>query len=284
MVNLFDYTDFLKYFEAYYLHQKAIDPTFSYSTLAHKAGISNKGFAYNIFHGKRNISAMHCRMISAALKHSKAETEYFRNLVGFNQTQDLVRKKRFFQKLCRLSAHGKGFTRSQVVSHDQYEYYSKWYHSAIRSLIGMYSIKDDYTSLAKMVVPCITPGQAKKSVALLEQIGMVVEGGDGTLALAHTSVTTGKEVIGLGLRNFHFECADLAKNAISTLDRETRNITGLTLGVSEPGFKEICAEIAAFEKKLMAIADNDKNADRVYQLNFHLFPLSRCDIKKKFMV
>ena len=39
---------------------------------------------------------------------------------------------------------------------DQYEFYSKWYHSAIRSLIDMYPFKDDYSWLAKNVYPPIT--------------------------------------------------------------------------------------------------------------------------------
>jgi uncharacterized protein (TIGR02147 family) len=275
MINLFDYTDFLKYFEDYYAWRKKTDPSFSYRAVAKKAGFNNKGFAYNLFHGKRHFSSANCLRISKALKHSRIETEYFKNLVSFNQTQDLAAKKRFFEKLCCLSAHGKGFSPAQVIAHDQYEYYSKWRHSAVRSLIGMYPFKDDYTWLAKMTAPPITPGQAQKSVMLLKRLGMVTVAPNGTLKLSHVSITTGPEIAGLGLRNFHFECADLAKKAICTMDRETRNITGLTLGVSKKTYKTICDEVAHFQLKLMAIANTDSRADRVYQINFHLFPLSK---------
>jgi uncharacterized protein (TIGR02147 family) len=280
MVNIFDYTEFLKYFEDYYTEKKAADPDFAYSTVAQKAGFNNKGFAYNIFHGKRNISPANCQKISKALRHSRKEAKYFRLLVAFSQTNELARKKKLFDKICSMSAHGKGFTEAQLIAHDQYDFYSKWYHSAIRSLIGLYPIKDDYFHLARRVVPNITTGQAKKSVELLLRLGLAVRKPDGTLKLTHTSITTGREIEGLGLRNFHFQCTDLAKNAISTMDRSSRNITGLTLGVSRAAYEKICAKIALYQEELMNIANTSPEADRVYQLNFHFFPLSHPESKR----
>ena len=174
-----------------------------------------------------------------------------------------------------MSAHGKGFTGAQVLAQDKYEFFSRWYHLAIRSLIGMYPFKDDYFWLARKVDPPITTGQAEKSVKLLKRLGLVTEGPNGILKLSGLSLTTGEEVEGLGLRNLYFECADLAKNAISTMDRDTRNITALTLGISKATYKEICADIAEFQKKLMAKANRDAGADGVYQMNFYLFPISK---------
>lgn len=281
MVDIFNYTDFVKYFEDYYAWKKTIDPSFAYSTIAQKAGFNNKGFAFTLFHGLRALSPANCRKISLALNHSTKEAEYFQLLVAFNKTVGLKKKSQLFEKMSKLSRHGKGFTPAQVLYKDQYEYYSKWYHSAIRSILGMYLFKDDYFWLARMVSPPITTGMAKKSVELLKKLGLVAEGKDKYLEITEPNISSGREIVGTGLRNFHSDCADLAKRAIETLDRDKRHLTALTLGVSKDVYNEICAKIEEFQKEIIKIANKSQYANRVYQINFHTFPLSRIDKKRK---
>lgn len=281
MVDIFNYTDFLKYFEDYYAWKKTTDPSFAYSTIAQKAGFNNKGFAFSLFHGQRNISPANCRKISLALNHSAKEAVYFQLLVAFNKTVDLKKKSQFFEKMGKLSRHGKGFTPAQVLYKDQYEYFSTWYHSAIRSIIGMYLFKDDYFWLAKMLSPSISTGKAKKSVELLKRLGLIIEGKDNYLEISEPNITSGREIFGTGLRNFHFDLADLAKRAIKTLDRDKRHIMGLTVGVSQEVFNKICIKIEEYQKELIKIANTSRNADSVYQINFHTFPLARVDKKRK---
>lgn len=275
MADIFGYTDYRKYLVDFFADKKARSPSFSYAYIAKKAGFNNRGFAFNIIHGKRHLSAENIARVSRALKHTRNQAKYFKSLVEFNQTVELHRKKQLFKKLCSIAAKGRGLTKTQIINKDQYEFYAKWYHSAIRALIGMYKFKDDYKWLCKKVNPSITPGQAKKSVELLIRLGLAARGDDGTVALTNVSISTGIEAAGLGLRNFHFESADLAKNAIRTLDRDKRNITGITLGISSDAYRKICDEVAICQEKIVNIAVNSPNADKVFQMNFHLYPLSK---------
>jgi uncharacterized protein (TIGR02147 family) len=281
MISVFDYSDFRKYLDEYYAEKKAENGSFSYQYLARKAGISNRGFAYNLVKGNKNLSPANCHKISEALRHNRYEADYFESLVAFNQAQEVREKNHYFEKLCRIKSRGKGFSRTQIINKNQYEFYSRWYHSAVRSLIGMYRFKNDFKWLARMVTPSITVKQAKKSVALLQDLGMIVRQKNGIYALADTSITTGKEAVGLAVQNFHDECADLAKNAIHKVASDNRNLTGLTLGISKDSYERICKEIAQFQEEIMNIANGDEEADRVYQLNFHLFPMSRPGNERK---
>ena len=281
MINIFDYIDPFRYLQDTFAEKKAKDPSFSYETVAQKAGFNNKGFAFNIIHGKKNLSPSNCDRINRALKHTRNQSKYFKTLIEFDRTAELVKKGQLFEKLCSIRPRGKGRTRAQLLNKDQYDYFSKWYHSAIRSLIGMYKFKNDYLWLAKKVFPVITPGKARKSVALLKRLGLVESGSNGTLKITNAGITSGPEVMGVGLRNFHFESTGLAKNAIRTLGRKDRNITGLTLGISAAAYQKICDEIAVFQEKVMHIADTAQNVDRVYQLNFHFFPLSKFERKRR---
>ena len=280
MINVFDYTDFRKYLEDYYKDKKNGNDKFSYQYLAKKAGFNNRGFAYNIVNGKKNISQANCFKISQALRHSRDESEYFETLVAFNQAKGFQEKQHFFEKLRQIKARGKGFTKAQLVYQDQYEFYSQWYHSAVRSIIDMYNFKNDFKWLAKMVTPAITLKQAKKSFELLKRLGMITKQKNGNWKATSKSITTGREVTGLAVHNFHIETTELARRAIRELPKDRRNITGLTLGISKTSYDRIVEETMQFQEKIMAIANNDPKADSVYQFNFHLFPLSKSDSER----
>lgn len=139
----------------------------------------------------------------------------------------------------------------------------------------MYGFKNDYTWLAKNVCPKITPKKARKSVELLEKLGLIKKQKEGGFVISDRSKTTEKEVASLAVLNYHLESAKLALEAIRHFPKEKRNITGMTLGISEKVYDEICEDIAEFRKK---IAEKDKEANTVYQLNFQFFPVTNTKI------
>ena len=277
MINVFDYTDFRKYLSDYYETMKTEKNHFSYKILANKAGFQNKGFVYNIVKGNKALSKSNIFKLSQALGHNRFETEYFETLVTFNQAKDLNEKNFYFDKLNQLQNKGKKKSEAQVIRQDQYEFYSKWYHVVIRSIIDMYEFSDDFKWLSKMVYPPISLKQAKQSVTLLEKLGFIEKQADGIYKVTEKSLTTGEKVLSLAVQNFHVECTKLAQKTLHEAPSNKRNITGLTLGISEQTYKRICEEIQQFQQNIMNLANSDEQADRVYQFNFHLFPISDSD-------
>jgi len=59
------------------------------------------------------------------------------------------------------------------LSDNEFDFFEKWHHAVIRSLISILDFKDEYRALAKMVRPAITTGEAKESVGLLDKLGMI---------------------------------------------------------------------------------------------------------------
>jgi uncharacterized protein (TIGR02147 family) len=281
MPNVFEYTDYRKYLADWYNEKKTSNKAFSYNTFAQKAGFKNKGFFHTVIYDKRNLSKPSAIKICQAIGFAKSETDYFENLVFFNQAVDLKERNYFYEKINAVRSPHKTASKARQVRSDQYEFYSKWYHSAVRSIIDMYNFKDDYKWLAKMVVPPLTVKQSRQSVFLLEKLEMIAKRNNGTYKVTDKSITTGKEVVGLAIQNFHLECAELAKKAIQELPKTRRNVTGLTLGISLKSYEQICKEIQEFQEKIMAIANKDEEPDRVYQFNFHLFPVSKADDERK---
>jgi uncharacterized protein (TIGR02147 family) len=277
MINVFDYNDFRTYLADWYDAKKKDNPNFSFQLIANKAGIKNKGFIYNIIKGDKLLSKSNILKISKALGHNRYEADYFENLVAFNQTEDPTERKYFFEKLNRITNMGKPISPAQVLRKDQYKFYSNWHHAMIRSIIDMYEFRDDYKWLAKMVNPPVSVAQAKQSVRLLKKLELICKGDDGIYRISDKCLTTGKDFIHVAFQNFNLACTDLAKRAFTEFPLKVRNMSGLTLGVSECGYGKICEEIAHFQKKIMEIANTDEEADRVYQLNFHFFPTSNND-------
>ena len=85
----------------------------------------------------------------------------------------------------------------------------------------------------------------------------------------------------IAFRNFHMACNNLAARAFAHFPLDIRNMTGLSLGISEEGYKRICEEIQEFQKKIIEITNADQKANRVYQLNFHFFPTSKSSPERK---
>ena len=274
MINIFNYIDYRKFLADYYLQQKGQNHSFSYQFFSNKLGFKNKGFIFNVISNRKNLSKSSIVKISQAVNLKPKEADYFENLVSFNQAKNLQERKYYFSRLIEMKSNRKGASTIRETSKEQYEFYSKWYLSVIRSLIDMHEFKGDYSWLAKNVYPPIKPKEAKKAVTLLEKLNMIQKEKNGTYKITDKLITAGKEIVDLGLLTFQLETLELAKKTIQELPRDKRHISGLTLGISRNTYELICKEIESFQEKIMQLAELDEEADNVFQFNFHLFPVS----------
>ncbi len=279
--ELFTYLDYRKYLLDYYQSKKQENASYSFTIMAQKAGFRNRGFLHNVMNGKKNLSKSSVFKLSQALKHSKSEAEYFENLVFFNQSNDLTQRNHYFSLMNSIRSRIEGAAHIQKVRLDQYEYYANWYHSAVRSLIDLYPFKGNYKWLAQKVFPTITPKQARQSVKLLVRLGLIKKKTDGYFEVPDKHISTGNELLDLAALNFHRECTRLAAESIETLPKDNRNITGLTMGISQNAYLRICEEANDFRQRITDIVEADDGCDRVYQMNIHIFPFSKPEKTKE---
>lgn len=274
MPDIFAYTDYRKFLADYYAEHKAQNASFSYQTFSDKAGLPNRGYVHNIIAGKKSLSKSAAVKLAQAMKLNAREADYFDNLVSFNKAKSLRERNYFFEKINAIKSTKPGSATVREMLKNQYEFYANWYLSVIRSLIDMHPFKNDYAWLAKSVYPPIKPKQAQRAVALLAKLGMIKKGRGGVYEVVDKTITAGKEIMQLGLVNFQLQTTQLAVKAIEELPKEKRSASGLTLGISHKTYEVMCKEIEAFQAKLLDLAEQDKEADNVYQINFHFFPIS----------
>lgn len=271
---VFSYTDYKAYLKDIFAVLKKEDPKFSYRAFAKMAGSSAPNFLQFILAGKLSPSESAIANLARSLELNRNEAKFLRNLVGLSQAKN-PKEKQAFQR--RLLESQKGDP-SYIVTKAQYEYYSKWYHSAIRALIGYARLKkgqEDYRRLAKLLTPVISPAQAKQSLALLLRLHLIEVDPFGYYRQSNAVISTGSGFRSMEVLNFQRETMQLAQQALESCPSDLRDISTLTLNISEKGFAEMRQRIRDFRKEMIELARRDAADDRVYQLNLQLFPLSK---------
>ena len=273
MPDIFAYDDYRKFIADLYEENKARDGKFSYLYYSQKAGFKSKSYLHEVVAGKKKLSRNAASSVGKALGLAGTELSFFQCLVAMNQATD-EDKQAFFDRLGAIKTSKSGAAKAKRLRQDQFEYYSTWYHPVVRALLDMVEFKHDYRWLAKAVYPAITVPLAKKSVQLLERLGLVERTKNGTCRVTEQVVTTGREVLGLAVKRYHADMMDLGKRALQTLPATKRNVSGLTLGISEKSYTRICDIIYQCQDSILAVARDDQEPDRVVQVNFHAFPVS----------
>ncbi len=268
--NIFKYTNYRKFLADFYEYQKSQRKNFSYQEFASRCGFKTKTFLYNVIKGKKALPKSGLFSLCQGLKLKGKEAEYFETLVFFNEAKNSKEKEYYFEKLQSFNKNGS----SKLIRENQFEFYSNWYHLAIREIIQIQNFSGDYNKLAKAVFPPITVGQAKKAVQLLLEMGFIKKLASGRFAQSDSALSTGNEVKALAIQKFHKKNLELAAESIDTVNQEFRDISSLTFGISQEATQKIKQEIQLFRKKMVSIIEKEKNPDRVYQLGFQLFPIS----------
>jgi uncharacterized protein (TIGR02147 family) len=270
-IDIFQYTDYRKYLQDLYLAKKKDRAMFSHRFIAQKVGFQSSGFFSKILLGKRNISGEMIKRFTAFLKLGKKEAGYFEAMVYYNQAATIEDKKRWFTELT-------GFKDSVLrkVDPSSFEYFDKWYHTAIRELLHFRPFTGDYGQLAKSLVPSISPAEAKRSLELLERLGYILKNAQGQFVRSDTfSYSTGMAERNFLLDQYQIGTLELAKEALNTLPRGERNLSTLTFSYSKSMFPKLEEEVRAFRKRLLEMAEANKTDDTVYQFNFQLYPLTK---------
>ena len=271
--KVFEYLDYREFLKDYYNSKKEANPAFSLRVFSDKIGFKAKDFISRVMNGDKNLSNQSIPKVASGLRLGKHETEFFIGLVKFNQAETTEERNAAFDEMQAALKVVRFAEKQHILGHTQYMVYSHWRHLTIRSLIGMFGFDGDYEALAKQVHPHITADEARKSVKLLEECELIKKDKNGKYVLTENAITTGDRTSKLALRGYHQHCLKLAAESIDRDPPGSRHISGLTLGISQEGYERIVERINAFRKEIALIAEEDKESDKVFQLQFALFPV-----------
>ncbi|MBD3240939.1 MAG: TIGR02147 family protein [Chitinivibrionales bacterium] len=270
MESLFRYIDYRRYLRDLYAKLKRETSYFSYRYFSRKAGFSSPVFLKLVMEGKRNLTLDSIERFAKALNLNAKEARYFKHLVLFNQAKTASEKQEHYAVLFSQM----NTVMEKQLGREQYDYFVKWYNPVLRELICAFDFGDDYELLARCLLPPIRAHEARQSVELLQRLELVRRLDGGRYERVDNAVAGTADIALMGIRHFNRQMIERALVVLDTVAREERNVFGLTMGVSQSCFDVLVAEMNAFRDRVVTIVNQDRDTERVYQLNLQLFPLS----------
>jgi uncharacterized protein (TIGR02147 family) len=273
---VFRFLDARAFLTAVFEYEKSRNPKFSHRYVAKALDSSSSGFFKDILNGRVRISPARAIRFARLFGLSSRESEHFEALVQYTQASDAEEKDRW---LARMTS-GSRARKDTVLEAFQLEYFRKWHYAAVRELLAIYDFRGDHARLAALLDPAITPSEAEDSIRLLLKLKLIRKTAQGRYERVDKVIRSGTQNparVKPAIRGN----LELALRALETHPPAVRPFSYLTLSISEASLVPIRAKLASLRGELLDIVAQDEGVDRLYQLNFQLFPLSKIVKDKK---
>lgn len=268
--DVFRYLDHREFLADYYAARKRSRRGFSYRQFSRRAGLSSPNYLKLVIDGARNLSAPMAERFGSACGLEGDALAYFVALVAFNQAKSSRERNACYARLTRF----RGYRRIHALDIAHAEYFAHWYMPAIRELALREDFCDDPGWIARTLLPPITRAEAEHAMRTLLELGLVVRDDDGAVHQGEALVSTGPETFGLHVGNYHRAMMERAAGSIDLVPSEQRDISSVTLCLSEEGLQRMKRRIQQFRRELLEESELEEDPARVVQINFQLFPLS----------
>ena len=270
-VDVFAYRDYRAFLRAFGERHRAEKGGFSPAEFIKRAGLRSPNYFKLVVDGERNLTPDLAHRFAEACGLRDDSVAYFCALVAFNQAKTARERDLHYETL-------QGFRRFRAAHRldgAQSAYHAQWYIPAIYELAGCVDFDADPRAIAKRLLPAISPKQAKEALEVLSELGLLVPDASGRLRPAQSIVQTPEGPLGHHVVQYHRTMMQRAAEALDHVPRAEREVASLTIAVSEQRMVELKAELEAFRHRLAERYQADARAERVVQVNFQLFPLSK---------
>lgn len=268
--NLFEYENYREYLKDAYQALKTKDKKYSFRYFARVAGFKAHSFLRLVMDGKSNLSPGSIEKIGKAFKFNSEQQRFFKNLVSLNQARTSEEKHHFSSELLKSKNYRKIFP----LRESQYFYFSRWYYTVVRELVGLPGFKEDMQWIGRHTHPPISAAEAQDAVNNLLKLELLKRDENGKLVQASAVVSTPAEVHSAYVASWHKEYIKKGADSIDTVPRENRDISSVCLGFSKENIQVVKDLIANFRKEVVELAIRQPNRNALYQMNIQLFPLT----------
>ncbi|MBO7061257.1 TIGR02147 family protein [Fibrobacter sp.] len=269
MNSITDYQDYRQYMREFYEERKRVSD-FSWREFTKLAGFSSSGYLKLVCDGKTRLSRVGAMRVAGAMNLAGYQAEYFSLMVDLCEAPNDVVRLQVFERMCALAKKNK----VHVVGAESVEYFGSWVNPLVRELAPIMPGAKP-SEIAKRCLPEATVGEVRNALELMLKLGLLEKDGVGNYRQVNRWLSNGGAPISLSLQSMQKQLALLAADALDSIPKEDRNISGLTFGADEKAYERIVDEANKFRRTVMDIVSNVKKYDRVYRLNLQLFPLSR---------
>jgi len=274
MKEIVEYTDYRKYIQDYYDERKRTS-AFSWHMFAQKAGFASDVYLKYVCEGKKNLSVGSAGSVASAMDLAGFEQTYFVLMVSYAHAKDDKTKRAAFEERCALAnAH-----KMRILGDEEFNYFKSWKNSVIRELAPhMPGAKP--LEMAHACKQKISATEVSETLDFLVKAKLLKKDKDGNYQQTDKAIRMAPvEAVPLAARDLQRQMGEFAIQSLD-LPLSERMMSGYTLGLTERAYERIKKEVEEFYRRVVAIATEDDDTERVYRLNVQLFPMSEWLNKK----
>ncbi|MGZ3771579.1 MAG: TIGR02147 family protein [Bdellovibrio sp.] len=259
-----DSSDYRAIIKAELDRRKQTNSQYSLRAFARDLDLS-AAFVSKLLNGQKDLSVDTAVAVATKLGFNKYETKNFCQLVQYSKLSESQSQELFKETQVDSIAD------SHVLNLDMFQVISDWYHYAILELACCYPHQLNSRFISKKLG--IRIDQAVTALQRLENLKLI-EFKNGKWIKTNNSVSTPTDVPSRALRNFHSQMIKKAQDSIEGQPVQLRDISGLTIAISEDKIDLAKKEIQNFRRKMSKLMDSN-HPTKVYQLNIQFFSLEK---------
>ncbi|MBO7412418.1 MAG: TIGR02147 family protein [Fibrobacter sp.] len=275
MKDIIEYTDYRKFIQDYYDERKRCS-AFTWRQFAHDAGFSSPVYLKYVCEGKKNLSVNVAGSVANAMGLAGFENTYFVLMVSYAHAKSDKARRAAFEERCALAhAH-----KVHVLGSEEFDYFKSWKNPLLRELAPhMPGAKP--LEMARACKQHITAAEVSETLDFLVKMNLLKRDKNGNYHQTDKSVSMGSvDAVPVAAREMQRQMGELAVKAVD-LPLSERDMSGLILGLTRDAYERIRKELAECRRRVVAIATEIDDAERVYRLNLQLFPMSE-NLKNEF--
>ena len=268
MKEIIEYTDYRKFIQDYYDERKRCS-AFSWHAFAQKAGFSSDVYLKYVCEGKKNLSVGSAGSVANAMGLVGFEYDYFVLMVSYAHAKSDAAKRAAFEERCALAqAH-----KMRVLGDEEFNYFKSWKNSVIRELAPhMPGAKP--LEMARACKQKISAAEVSETLDFLIKAKLLKKDKNGNYQQTDKAIKMAPvEAVPLAARDLQRQMGEFAIQSLD-LPLSERVMSGYTLGLTHRAYERIKKEVDEFYRRVVAIATEEDETDRVYRLNVQLFPMS----------
>ncbi|MCR5029171.1 MAG: TIGR02147 family protein [Fibrobacter sp.] len=274
-ISVFMYFDYREYIHA--VLEALQSEGASMRSIQEAAGVPGSAFFSRILDGSRPLSSANAKVLAKAWDLRGEEADYFLGLVQFGNEKNVDKRECLLRKLLAARASKQEY----ALQDSALQFFSKWYYPVLRDLLPLVPAGTSAEKIGRFFNPPLRAPQVQSGIRYLIEAGFIVCDKNGKYTVTSPVVSTPPRVRSTILRKYHLKNLEINGEVYDSFTSDDRSITSVTCSLSKEGFEKVRAEIAALREKILAIAQEDANPDRVCHVGFQLVPRAKMHAKEK---
>ncbi|MFL5814225.1 MAG: TIGR02147 family protein [Bdellovibrionia bacterium] len=271
--RVYEYSDFRLYLREVYKIRKSSSRHWTYDTWAKKLGLKSSSTLIMILQGSRNPGPKLAQALASSLELKPNEAHYFQDLISLEKAKKNPHLHVVLLERLRKQNPVRSF---RMIDRDSFSAISNWYCYAIREMVDLKDFREDPEWIQARLHFKVSKKEITDAIESLLRLGLLERDENGFLKYAPGAVSTGNDLHNEGLKRFHEQTLENAKQALRLIDPKDREISGVTFTLNREDIPKAKEILRRAHHEILNIAAKS-NADGLFQLETVLFPLARME-------